>query len=53
MQIAAHLSGIAENSALLMKCNRITANNERVAPFELPAAVGRKYAESYRESETF
>lgn len=31
MQIAAHLSGIAENSALLMKYNRITANNERVA----------------------
>lgn len=28
MQIAAHLSGIAENSALLMKCNQITANNE-------------------------
>jgi hypothetical protein len=31
MQIAAHLSGIAENSALLMKCNQITANNERDA----------------------
>lgn len=29
MQIVAHLSDIAENSALLMKCNRITTNNER------------------------
>lgn len=41
MQIAAHLSGIAENSALLMKYNRITANNERVARLDRDTAILR------------